>query len=125
LLINKIDDLLHNKHHTVNLLVGHDSTIAALLGALDFVDYQLPNQYENTPIGGMVIFQRYRHLSSGEYFFKAEYVYQSFEQLYTGEAIDIHNPPQHYPLKLKNALQNSDNFYQWQDFEKRLKAFQQ
>ena len=124
LLINKIDNLLHNKPHKVNLLVGHDSTIASLLGALDFAQYQLPNQFENTPIGGMVIFQRYRHTSSGEYFFKAEYIYQSFEQLYTGEAIDMNNPPQHYQLELLNAMQNSDGFYSWQDFEKRLKAFQ-
>lgn len=124
LLINKIDDLIHSQSHKVNLLVGHDSTIAALLGALDFAEYQLPNQFENTPIGGMVIFQRYRHLPSGEYFFKAEYVYQSFDQLFTGEAIDINNPPQHYQLKLLNAEQNNDGFYPWQHFENRLKEFQ-
>ncbi|MCX8649226.1 histidine-type phosphatase [Gilliamella sp. B2776] len=121
LLINKIDDLLHHQSHKVNLLVGHDSTIAALLGALDFAPYQLPNQCENTPIGGMVIFQRYRHISSGDYFFRAEYVYQSFEQLYTGQPIDIHNPPQHYQLKLENAYINSDGYYNWADFAKRLK----
>ena len=123
LLINKIDDLLHNKTHKVNLLVGHDSTIAALLGALDFAEYQLPNQCENTPIGGMVILQRYRNKASGEYLFKAEYVYQSFEQLYTAQPLDINHPPQHYQLQLKNAVANSDGFYQWQDFETRLKEF--
>ena len=72
----------------------------------------------------MVILQRYRHVTSGKYFFKAEYVYQSFEQLYTGEAIDINNPPQHYQLKLLNATPNSDGFYSWHDFEKRIKDFQ-
>ena len=123
LLINKIDDLLHNKTHKVNLLVGHDSTIAALLGALDFAEYQLPNQCENTPIGGMVILQRYRNKASEKYLFKAEYVYQSFEQLYTAQPLDINHPPQHYQLQLKNAVANSDGFYQWQDFETRLKEF--
>ena len=123
LLINMIDDLLHQKNNKVNLLVGHDSTIAALLGALDFAEYQLPNQCENTPIGGMVILQRYRNKASGEYLFKAEYVYQSFEQLYTAQPLDINHPPQHYQLQLKNAVENSDGFYQWQDFETRLKEF--
>ena len=123
LLINKIDDLLHNKTHKVNLLVGHDSTIAALLGALDFAEYQLPNQCENTPIGGMVVLQRYHNKASEEYLFKAEYVYQSFEQLYTAQPLDINHPPQHYQLQLKNAVANSDGFYQWQDFETRLKEF--
>ncbi|TSJ90537.1 histidine-type phosphatase [Gilliamella apicola] len=124
LLINKIDDLLHNKTHKVNLLVGHDSTIAALLGALDFAEYQLPNQCENTPIGGMVVLQRYRNKASEEYLFKAEYFYQSFEQLYTAQPLDINHPPQHYQLQLKNAVANSDGFYSWHDFEKRIKNFQ-
>lgn len=118
-LINMIDELMQQQY-TVNLLVGHDSTIASLLGALDFEEYQLPHQYETTPIGGKVIFQRFKHSLTGKHYFKAEYVYQSFEQLYTGQALDINNPPEHFQLKLKNASLNSDGFYDWSDFEKRI-----
>ncbi|OCG24431.1 hypothetical protein A9G22_04775 [Gilliamella sp. App2-1] len=120
LLINMINDLMQ-QDNKVNLLVGHDSTIAALLGALDFKDYQLPNQFETTPIGGKVALQRFRHIITGEYFFKTEYIYQSFEQLHNGQALDANNPPQHYQLHLKNASVNSDGYYVWSDFEKRIK----
>ncbi|WP_167370340.1 histidine-type phosphatase [Gilliamella mensalis] len=120
LIINMISDLIQ-QDNKVNLLVGHDSTIAALLGALDFKDYQLPNQFETTPIGGKVALQRFRHLSTGKYFFKAEYIYQSFEQLHNGKVLDANNPPQHYQLHLENASINSDGYYDWLDFEKRIK----
>lgn len=119
LLIDMINNLMQ-QNHKVNILVGHDSTIASLLGALNFKDYQLPNQFEITPIGGKVAFQRFRHSTTGEYFFKAEYIYQSFEQLYTGQAVDANNPPQHYQLQLENAFVNSDGYYDWEDFSKRL-----
>jgi glucose-1-phosphatase len=39
--------------------VGHDSNIASLLTALDFKPYQLHDQYERTPIGGKIVFQRW------------------------------------------------------------------
>lgn len=122
-LINMINNLMHHDDRKIHLLVGHDSTIASLFGALDFEHYQLPNQYETTPIGGKVILQRFRHLESGTHYFKAEYVYQSFEQLFSGAQISMNNPPQHFTLQLKNAMQNQDGFYDWHDFEQRLNMF--
>ncbi|NUF27640.1 histidine-type phosphatase [Gilliamella sp. ESL0254] len=123
LIINTISDLMQQQNK-VNLLVGHDSTIASLLGALNFESYQLPNQFETTPIGGKLALQRFQHSSTGEYFFKAEYIYQSFEQLYNGQVLDANNPPEHFQLKLKDAPLNSDGFYTWKDFEKRLNIYQ-
>ncbi|OCG06622.1 hypothetical protein A9G13_10175 [Gilliamella sp. wkB178] len=120
LLINMISNLMQRDHNQVNLLVGHDSNIASLLSTLNFKNYQLPEQFETTPIGGKVVFQRFLHRTSGQYFFKAEYVYQSFTQLHLGQAIDFNNPPKHFQLELENAITNSDGFYNWHDFEKRL-----
>lgn len=119
-LIKMINSLVANDQYQVSLLVGHDSTIASLLGALDFESYSLPNQFETTPIGGKVIFQRFCHRQTGQYYFKAEYVYQTFEQLHTGQALDINNPPAHFELKLKNANLNADGYYPWAEFEKRI-----
>ncbi len=44
----------------LTVLVGHDSNIASLLSAMQFQPYQLPQQYEKTPIGGKLVFQRWR-----------------------------------------------------------------
>lgn len=123
-LINMIDNLMQRDHNKVNLLVGHDSNIAALLSTLKFKHYQLPKQFESTPIGGKVVLQRFRHQKSGQYFFKAEYVYQSFEQINSGQAISLENPPQHFQLELENATPNIDGFYDWNDFKLRLNTNQ-
>lgn len=124
-LINMIDNLMQRDHNQVNLLVGHDSNIASLLSTLNFKHYQLPEQFESTPIGGKVLLQRFRHKTTGQYFFKAEYVYQSFEQIHSGQAIDLNNPPKHFQLELENATRNADGFYDWNDFNIRLNANQQ
>src|SRR5205807_9271962 len=42
----------------VRLMVGHDVNIGSLMTALQFKPYELPEQYEQTPIGGKVMFQR-------------------------------------------------------------------
>src|SRR5947209_1760575 len=47
----------------VTLLVGHDANIASLLTALQSKPYELPEQYEQTPIGGKVMFQRWHDKS--------------------------------------------------------------
>ncbi|WP_268638243.1 histidine-type phosphatase, partial [Escherichia coli] len=39
----------------LTVLVGHDSNIASLLSAMQFQPYQLPQQYEKTPIGGKLV----------------------------------------------------------------------
>ena len=119
-LIKMINDLMQNESYKFCFLVGHDSNVAALLGALQFKTYTLPEQFEQTPIGGKVVLQRFIHKLSGQYFFKAEYIYQSFEQLHSGQALNLQNPPQHFQLELENATKNSDGFYEWQDFKKRL-----
>ncbi|HAI48675.1 MAG TPA: bifunctional glucose-1-phosphatase/inositol phosphatase, partial [Enterobacteriaceae bacterium] len=62
---------------TITVLVGHDSNIASLLTALDFKPYQLPHQYERTPIGGKIMFQRWHDTKANRDLMKVEYVYQS------------------------------------------------
>lgn len=65
---------------TVSLLVGHDSNIGSMLAALGVGDYALPGQYEKTPIGGLLQFERWR-LRSGEARYRLVYVYPTREQL--------------------------------------------
>jgi hypothetical protein len=54
--------------------VGHDSNIASLLTALDFKPYQLHDQYERTPIGGKIVFQRWHDSGANRDLMKIEYV---------------------------------------------------
>lgn len=94
----------------VTLLVGHDSNIASLLMALDFKPYQLHDQYERTPIGGKIVFQRWHDTAGNRDLMKIEYVYQSTEQLRNADVLTLKSPPQRVTLALKGCPVDADGF---------------
>ena len=47
------------KQYKLTVLVGHDTNIASIAGALN-LKWQLTNQPDNTPPGGGIIFERWR-----------------------------------------------------------------
>ncbi|HBS0896452.1 TPA: histidine-type phosphatase, partial [Klebsiella pneumoniae] len=102
----------------VTLLVGHDSNIASLLTALDFKPYQLPGQYERTPIGGKLLFQRWHDSAGNRDLMKIEYVYQSTEQLRNADALTLQAPPQRVTLALNGCTVDDQGFCPLETFKK-------
>lgn len=94
----------------VTVLVGHDSNIASLLTALDFKPYQLHDQYERTPIGGQLVFQRWHDGNANRDLMKIEYVYQSARQLRNAEALTLKSPAQRVTLELKGCPVDANGF---------------
>lgn len=94
----------------VTVLVGHDSNIASLLTALDFKPYQLHDQYERTPIGGQLVFQRWHDGNANRDLMKIEYVYQSSRQLRNAEALTLKSPAQRVTLELKGCPVDANGF---------------
>lgn len=112
-LVKYIDNALVGdaaKAAKVTLLVGHDSNIASLLTALDFKPYQLHNQYERTPIGGKLVFQRWHDNGGNRDLMKIEYVYQSTEQLRNADALTLQSPPQRVTLALNGCPVDDNGF---------------
>lgn len=119
-LVDKIYQTLNNGISQENipeftLLVGHDSNIVSVLQALNVKKYHLPGQLESTPIGGKVVFQRWRDKRDDRQLFKMEYVYQSFEQIRQAQKLDLAHPPQHVLLELADLKRDKNSFYQWDD----------
>ncbi|MDO4435705.1 MAG: bifunctional glucose-1-phosphatase/inositol phosphatase [Cardiobacteriaceae bacterium] len=104
----------------VVLLVGHDSNVGSLLPLLKVKPYQLPKQYEHTPSGGKLVFQKWRD-GQGKAWAKVEYVYQSTEQLRIAEALDLKNPPQKVVLELSDCPINEQGFCPFEQFEQAMK----
>lgn len=102
----------------ITVLVGHDTTVGPIIRALGFNDYTLPNQYEKTPIGGKIVFQRWHDNSTNQDLLKVEYVYQSNEQLRNLEKLTLDNPPQRVTLSLKDCKVDQNGFCSWSDFKK-------
>ena len=100
------------------MLVGHDSNIASLLTALDFRPYQLPGQYERTPIGGKLLFQRWHDSGSNRDLMKIEYVYQSTEKLRNADQLTLKPPPQRVTLALNGYTVDDQGFCPLETFKK-------
>lgn len=106
-------------------LVGHDSNVASLFAALGVKPYHLPHQLETTPIGGKVVFQRWRDNANNKALLKVEYVYQSTEQLASLAPLNRANPPQRVTLTLSDCPTNDKGFCAFEDFQKITKALAQ
>ncbi|CAI0765236.1 Glucose-1-phosphatase precursor [Serratia quinivorans] len=106
----------------VTVLVGHDSNIASLLSAMEFQPYQLPHQYEKTPIGGKLVFQRWHDKKNDRDLLKIEYVYQSTDQLRNASPLTLKTPPQRVTLALKGCPVDKQGYCAWSDFEKTMKG---
>lgn len=84
----------------VTLLVGHDSNIGSVLAALGIGDYTLPGQYEKTPIGGLLQFERWRQRGDGETRYRLVYVYPTTQQLRDALPLTDEQPPGRVTLAL-------------------------
>jgi glucose-1-phosphatase len=77
----------------VTLLVGHDSNIGSVLAAMGIGDYSLPGQFEKTPIGGLLQFERWRDRQGGGERFRLAYVYPTTAQLRDAVPLTEAQPP--------------------------------
>lgn len=100
-LLARVDALLEDPASPkVSLLVGHDSNIGSVLAAMGIGDYSLPGQYEKTPIGGLLQFERWRDRQSGGERFRLAYVYPTTAQLRDAVPLTDAQPPGRVALPL-------------------------
>lgn len=117
-LINYINQTFSEKNHTkFTFLVGHDSNVASLFSALKIKSYTLPDQFETTPIGGKVVFQKWRDNHSGEALMKIEYFYQSTDQIRNLTQLNRNNPPHKVTLAMENCPTNTMGFCSFSTFK--------
>ena len=109
-----------NSENKINLLVGHDSNIVALLAALGVEPYELDDSLENIPIGGKLLFEVWKHKPSGKLKFKLDYVYQTTEQLINITPISLATPPKQTALALKGCEKDEKGFCDYEQFQKVL-----
>ncbi|WP_350259995.1 bifunctional glucose-1-phosphatase/inositol phosphatase [Stenotrophomonas riyadhensis] len=100
-LLARVDALLEDPASPkVSLLVGHDSNIGSVLAALGISDYSLPGQYEKTPIGGLLQFERWRDRHSGLERIRLAYVYPTTAQLRDALSLTNAQPPGRVALRV-------------------------
>lgn len=98
------------------VLFGHDSNVGSIIPLLRIKDYQLPQQYEKTPISGKIVFQQWKK-PNGKSLMKIEYIYQTTEQLRNGSNLDATNPPQRVFLEMEDCPIDVNGFCSMDNFE--------
>ncbi|KPJ19650.1 Glucose-1-phosphatase [Papilio machaon] len=115
----------HNPPRKVTVLFGHDSNLNSVMSALGFKYYELPHQYEATPPGGKIVFQKWRDEDTNRALLKINYVYQSTDQIRDASRLSLGSPPLWARLELTECSADSDGFCPWDQFQKILDAIEQ
>lgn len=102
------------------LLHGHDSNLNSVLSAIGFKLYNLPDQYENTPVGGKLVFEKWSH--ENEDLLKVSFIYQKTSQLRQDIKLSDKNPPGWVELEISGCSKNENGFCLWKDFMEILRS---
>jgi 4-phytase/acid phosphatase len=95
------------------ILVGHDSDIATLAGALG-IDWIADGRRDDTPPGCALIFELWRSPHGGS-FVRVAFTTQTLEQMRNSEPLTSANPPAKAPVFIP-ACGGADGSCTWEGF---------
>ncbi|XP_061727916.1 LOW QUALITY PROTEIN: glucose-1-phosphatase-like [Cydia pomonella] len=115
-LVKYLGDVFQNGSKKFYVLVGHDANILSLMSSLNFKDYTLDGQFEKTPIGGKVVFEKWHDEVNGRDLLRARYVYQSSTQIRDGVEASLLHPPLEALLEMEDCAVDENGYCAWDDF---------
>jgi len=102
------------------ILVGHDTNIVTVAGALQ-IDWVLDGRVNDTPPGGALLFELWRPRDGGKPFVRLEYVAQTLEQMRNSDALTPANPPAVAPIFVPGCSRQ-DLSCTWDGFSAAMRA---
>jgi 4-phytase/acid phosphatase len=102
------------------ILVGHDTNIVTVAGALH-IDWVFDGRADDTPPGGALLFELWRPRDGGKPFVRLEYTAQTLEQMRNSEALTPANPPATAPIFVPGCGRQ-DLSCTWEDFSAAMRA---
>jgi 4-phytase/acid phosphatase len=79
------------------ILVGHDTNIATVAGALD-INWIADGRVDDTPPGGALLFEVWRPRDGSRPFVRLEFTEQTIDQMRSGQTLTAANPPVEAPI---------------------------
>lgn len=90
-------------------LGGHDTNIANIAGMLG-ANWQLPQQPDNTPPGGGLVFELWQNPANHQRYVAVKMFYQTMDQLRNAEKLDLkNNPAKIVPIAIEGCENDGDN----------------
>ncbi|ENA3445546.1 AppA family phytase/histidine-type acid phosphatase [Yersinia enterocolitica] len=102
-------------------LGGHDTNIANIAGMLG-ANWQLPQQPDNTPPGGGLVFELWQNPDNHQRYVAVKMFYQTMDQLRNAEKLDLkNNPAKIVPITIESCESEGDNkLCQLETFQKKV-----
>ncbi|MGA2890496.1 MAG: histidine-type phosphatase [Terracidiphilus sp.] len=98
------------------ILVGHDTNLATIAGALN-LNWLIDGRRDDTPPGGALVFELWKTSGKEEYSVRTYYMAQTLEQMRDAAPLSLQNPPERVPVFVPGCSKD--------DFSCELDAFQQ
>jgi 4-phytase/acid phosphatase len=102
------------------ILVGHDTNIATVAGALH-IDWVFDGRADDTPPGGALLFELWRPRDGGKPFVRLEYIAQTLEQMRNSVTLTPQSPPAVAPIFVPGCGRQ-DLSCTWEEFSAAVRA---
>ena len=107
----------------VLVIVGHDTNISNLAGMLGLSWLIEGYQRDDTPPGGALVFELWRHPVTGAYTVRASYTAQTLEQMRKAQPLTLDSPPAKAPVFVPGCSTADEGFAcSWSQFRRTVEA---
>jgi 4-phytase / acid phosphatase len=98
------------------VLVGHDTNLANIAGAMN-LSWLIDGRRDDTPPGGALVFELWKQ--GGEYFVRTFYVAQTADQMRNTTPLNLQSPPERVPVFVPGCGR-ADGSCAWKSFQQTL-----
>jgi 4-phytase / acid phosphatase len=102
------------------IVVGHDTNIANISGALS-LSWLIDGRLNDTPPGGALVFELWKNSHTPGYVVRTFYTAQTLDQMRYAKPLDLANPPQRVPVFVPGCS-GGDMSCSWKSFQQTIQS---
>jgi 4-phytase/acid phosphatase len=102
------------------ILVGHDTNLASIGGALG-INWLIDGSRDDTPPGGALVFELWKQSGPGKFIVRAYFMAQTLDQMRNAIPLSLVNPPERVAVFLPGCSR-ADQSCAWSDFKAAIRA---
>lgn len=105
------------------VIVGHDTNVSNVAGMLSLSWLIEGYQRDDTPPGGALVFELWRHRSTGQHTVRTYYMTQTLEQMRGAQPLTLTSPPAKAPIFVPGCGTAAHEFAcTWKEFRRTVEA---
>ena len=101
------------------ILVGHDTNLANIAGALD-LNWLIDGRRDDTPPGGALVFELWKTPGAEAYSVRTYYTAQTLDQMRNSTPLSLQEPPERVPVFIPGCGR-ADSSCEWKAFQQAVK----